>query len=153
MKYSFCLIFALFIVCILPAQITQTGGLRPAKINTVAVNNANLKVVTTEERLTKLEADFKSLMNDLAVLKKENITLKAELEKNKTALIANFKVLDYSFGQMKKTFDNHVHPLGNVRISGFISSKLEGVAQPVRIVTASNSTETVYCGKPAEGKE
>jgi|GEM_PF-5009677 len=120
-----------------------------------AVNSTDIKVQKTEEKkpnLTELVAQLQNEINQL----------KAELEKQKTATVANYKVLDYSFGQLKtkigeidskidlnfEKFENHVHSMGSYRITGFVSSKLDCCAQNVKVATADSSGNSNTTGKP-----
>lgn len=59
-----------------------------------AVKSTDIKVQKTEEKKPNLAELVAQLQNEIN-------QLKAELEKQKTATVANYKVLYYSFGQLK----------------------------------------------------
>ncbi|WP_136668705.1 hypothetical protein [Flavobacterium sp. H122] len=127
-----------------------------------AVNSTDIKIQKAEEKKPAVEELIAQLQNEIN-------QLKAELEKQKTATVVNYKVLDYSIGQLKakdnevdtrindvdskinlnfSKFEKHVHSMGSYRITGFVSSKLDCCAQNVKVATADSSDNSNTTGKP-----
>lgn len=130
----------ILILCFI--SITCFSQVRPIK----AINNNTVKTNEVNANLLQpTQADS---------LKMQIKDLQQQLDKLKTELMATYKLLDYSLGQLKKNFDNHYHSVNTLRVTGLVQNNLGSSNSSYKVALVSygndHSTET---GKPLQKEE
>ena len=118
---------------------------RPIVIRNLTTNQA---LTPLDAKLNELEKRIQQSEEKLNALQTENASLKEQLNNQRTSI----KAIDMVLTDVKETYANHVHHIGDIRISGFISTKLDGVAYPVKVLTTQSNSSPQYSGKAEAAK-
>ena len=125
--------FSMFIVAVSYSQVNNIRTL-----NNNAVNTPQIQVVPASQ-------------SQLDSLKKQIQDLQKTINQLKTEIAANYKLLDYSFGQLKKNYESHYHGVSTLRVTGFIQNNLgvKNASYKLALVSYGND-HTTETGKPLQ---
>lgn len=133
------------------AALMAFGSAQAQVTGAVPIRNLKVGTPTTllDTKLAELEQRIKQTEEKLAALQAENAALKEQVTAQKTSI----KALDMVLTDVKANYANHVHYIGDHRISGFMSASLPGYAYPVKVLTTQEKEGSPqYSGKPEEAK-